>query len=692
MTRIARLFATTATLALWATAASAQDVPLPALGPDDLMFSIDNMDLNANPAEDFERFAAGGWLDRVKRPPELASYSFVNIQKNRIKAQTFALLEQVVKDAPAAPEGSATQLVGNFYTAYMDKDRRDAQGMAPLKDELDRIAAMSSLDDLLRYAARFQTVSGQLLFFAIGPFPDLVDSKKYSVLAGPGSFGLETERDVYVSSEDAPRRKAYRAYVENLLKTAGYEADAASRMTDTVLAIETELNAAKLTDEEKRNPRNIYNLMSIDELRAQIPNVELLHYFEEIGLEAPEKIVVIEPGYYPVLSKMLDERPLEDFKDYAAFLLIHTYSDVLSTNFDEPRRALHKAFQGVDELDPIEDRALALLTRNLGHPISRIYAEATFKDETREQLLAMIDEILTTFRERIPTRDWLSEATKAEALAKLDSFYVAVGYPDEKDWVDYSGLKLGPDDPVSNLMAISAFNWKRDLDKMDGPVTRDKFYGKSTYPIAMNSGYNFGINGFEITAAIAQPPAYQPDAIAAVRYCGFGGILGHEATHGFDTSGRQYDAEGNLRNWWTEEDTEAFLAEAQKLVDQADQTEIVAGHGGRGEYWLPENMADVGGITLAHATLMRHLKEHPNEDIEVGGFSQEQLCFITWAQLWAEQSTDEYLINVATAENHPPNSYRTTAPLQHVDAFYEAFDIKEGDPMWLPPEKRVRAW
>ena len=682
---------TTSAMALMANLAASQEIDLPELGPDDLMFAIENMDLNADPAEDFARFAAGGWIDRVERPAEFASYGFARIQSERIKAQAFALLDTVVEDAPEAPKGSVTQLVGDFYKAYMDTAHRDAQGMAPLQEDLDRIAAISSIDDLARYAARFQTIAAAPLFLGFGPWPDLADGTKYAVLAAGTSLGLETERDVYTSDDDAPRRVAYRAYIEELLTVAGYEADVASGMADTILEMETELNAALLTDEESRDPRNFYNLTPPAEVQAQIPNLDFSVYLDELGFELPEQVILVEPRFFPVLSSMLDERPLEDFKVYATYRLIKSFSNVLSTDFEAPERTLSLAFEGVAELDPLKDRSLALLTESLGHPISRIYAEAVFEEETRTDLLVMIDDVLTTFRERIPTRDWLSEETKAEALAKVDSFSVAVGYPDEEDWVDYSELTIVPDDPVANLMAVAEFEWQRSLDQFGGPVVRDKFFGNSTFPIAMNAAYNFGINGFEITTAIAQAPAYQPE-IPAVRYCAFGAIIGHETTHGFDTTGRQYDAKGNLRNWWTDEDAGAFLGEAKKLIDQANETEIVAGYTGRGEYWLPEMMADVGGITLGHAALMDYLAEHPEEDVEIGGFTQEQLCFVAWAQLWAEQATDEFLINVATAGNHPPDTFRTTAPLQHVDAFYDAFGIEEGDPMWLPPEKRVNAW
>ncbi|HSA82088.1 MAG TPA: M13 family metallopeptidase [Geminicoccaceae bacterium] len=668
----------------------AQDArELPPLGPDDLMFSVENMDLSVDPADDFYRFAAGGWLATVKRPEDLAAYGFSVVQQERIKATMMALLPQTAEQALTAPKGSVTQIVGDFYTAYMDTERRDARGIEPLRDELDRIAAISSLDDLARYAAHSQTFVESLLF-AIAPTGDLVDQTRYAIYAGAGTFGLETERDVYRSADDAPRRVAYRTYVEDMLKVAGYEADVAARMADTILAIETELDAAKLTDAERGDFRKVYNPMSFDEYQTQIPNIDLRLYMEELGFDIPDQIILTEPRYYPVLSKMLDERPLEDWKDYAAFLLLRHFSGVLTTAFDEPERALRQAFTGVATLRPREERALGMLKEHLGHPVSQVFVEATFDEATRDSVTELIVWILDVFKDRIPTRDWLSDPTKSEALAKLNAFKYPVGYPDK--WIDYSGVDIVRDDPVANLMAISEFGKNLIMSRLGGPVIQDPFSGLSTLPIAMNAAYTVTVNGFEITAAIAQPPAYQVDAGPAVRFCGFGGIIGHEATHGFDSGGRQFDAQANLRDWWTEADNAAFLAEAQKLINQANATEIAPGHFGNGEFWVKENMADVGGITLAHAALMSYLAEHPEENVAIDGFTQEQRCFIAWTQLWAELATEEFLINVAESGNHPPNSYRTTAPLQHVDAFYEAFDIKEGDPVWLPPEQRVHAW
>ncbi|WP_347311465.1 M13 family metallopeptidase [Defluviimonas sp. SAOS-178_SWC] len=675
--------------ALLASTAFARNEDLPPLGPDDLLFSVENMDPSVDPRVDFYHFAAGGWLKRVPRPENEASYSFITIQAQRIGDQVTAVVAKAVEEAATAPKGSPTQEVGDFYTAYMDIDHRNAEGMAPLRGEMDRIDAISSLDDLARYSAHFLRVSGVLLLAGLGPEGDLADNSRYAIYAGPGEPGIKA-RDVYSSDDSAPRRIAYRQYVHGILTTAGYEAAEAERVTDLVLDLETALDTAQLTDAEKLDFRNVNNRMSLQQAQDLVPNFDLRAFLDEVGIAQPEEVIVTQPNYFKALSEMLANRPLDDFKDYLRFRLINKYAGVLSSDFDEPQRALNEAFSGVATLRPLAARAQGLLQQSLGQPLGHLYVDAYYDEETRKKSFELVDYIVAAFAERIPTRAWISDATKQEALAKLKAFNNKVGYPDT--WIDYSSVDIVPDNPVANLMAIAEFNIDRDLAKLGGPVVRDDFNSESTLPTAMNAQYNVQINGFQITAAISQPPALQPDADPAVRFCRFGGAIGHEATHGFDTLGRQFDAKGNLRNWWTDEDTAAFVAEAKKLVEQTEDTEIAPGHSGDGKLWVTENMADVGGIKLGYTALMNYLADHPDENVEIDGYSPAQRCFIAWTQLWAENATEPFLINVAESGDHPPNIYRATAPLQHFDPFYDAFGIKEGDPMWLPPEKRVNAW
>ncbi|SLJ99233.1 putative endopeptidase [Novosphingobium mathurense] len=676
------------TLSGWGHALASQ--PPTQIGPDDLAFSVSNMDTSIDPRKDFYLFAAGGWLKRVPRPEDRASYSFPVIQGKRIKDQLKAIIAAAERDAPTAPKGTSAQLVGDFYKAFMDVDRRREEGMKPLQEEFAKVDAISSIADLARYSAYAAKTDGIALLISYGPSPDLADSSRYAIYGGPGSTALKDERDVYRSDESAPRRIAYRKYVHEMLSTAGYAPTEADRVTKLVLDIETELDKAQLSPADKRDFNKLNNRMALAQAQALLPQIDVKTYFSELGIPEPKDVIVTEPTYFTAVSNMLKQRPLQDFKDYAKFRLIKQFSDFLSPDFDEPKRALNQAFTGVATLRPLDERGIAQVQGGLGQPLSQLYVHAYYDEDTRRKTSELITYIMAAMEKRIPTRDWLSDKTKVAALEKLKAFNNKVGYPDE--WIDYSSVKIVPDNPVANAKAIISFGLKRELAKLGGPVKSDDFNGESTLPIAMNAAYQIFENGFQITAAISQAPAFEPNADPAVRFCRFGALIGHETTHGFDSTGRQFDAKGNLRNWWTLEDTKAFVTEAQKLVDQTAHTELAPGHANDGKLWVGENMADVGGIKLGYTALMDYLKDHPQENVKIDGYTQQQRCFIAWAQLWAENATEAYLINVAKSADHPPNIYRTVAPLQHFDAFYEAFGIKEGDPMWLPPEKRVNTW
>lgn len=685
----ARSLAVVAIALLSGTAAPLGAADLPPPGRDDLVFSVENMDPAVDPKVNFLRYASGGWLDRVRRPERLASYGIFDIVGERLKAQMKIVLAQAGAHVATAPEGSPARQVGAFYNAYMDTAARDAAGVAPIRPQLDAIAAIGSFDDLTRTMGSLANTNGPLLLAAFGPMEDLADSKTYAIYGAAGQFGMPAD-DVYDDAPGSPRLAAYRAYVARMLDVAGYDAAEARRVADLAIAIETELHAAKLPPAEAADPRKIYNPLDFADVQAQIPELDLGLYFQATGYPSPERIILAEPRYLPVLSQMLRERPLQDFKDYAALMLILTYQGVLTTAFEEPTRALSEALTGVPVLLPREDRALALVTETLGHPVSRLYVKGFFAEEDRAKAVDMITRIRETFAARIPTRDWLSDQTRAAALEKLDAFTIRVGYPEA--WIDYSGVEIGGD-PVANLAAIAAFENDRMRAKFGKPVQRDEFSNpRATLPIVVNAAYNPLLNGFEIPAAILQPPMFEADMDAPVYFCRMGAIIGHEMTHGFDSNGRRYDAAGNLRDWWTPADAAAFEAEAQKLIDQANAFEVLPGLAGNGALEVTENMADVGGVTLASGALRRHLADHPDEDVLIDGLTPQQRCFLSWAQMWTSKTTDELLRTLVATDPHPADSYRAVAPLQHLDAFYDAFGIEPGDAMWLPPEQRVDAW
>ncbi|PRY26406.1 putative endopeptidase [Aliiruegeria haliotis] len=667
-----------------------QAADLPPAGPDDLVFSVENMDTSIDPAVDFYRYASGKWLDRVERPSHLAAYGALTIAAERTKERMKIALAEAGRTAADAPKGSPVQLVGDFYNAYMDTAALDAAGLDPLTTELERIEAIRTMDDLVRFVGGMLDIGGPSLLLSFGPDVDLANSKAYATYGGAGSFGVPKEHaEILRQGPGAAGYAAYRTYVEAVMQIAGRSEAEAARIAETVLQLESAMLAAQLTPEEKIDPRVFYNPMPVEEVQAQIPELDLATLFDVIDFPLPETIIVAEPRYLPALSQLLRERPIGDFRNYFTFRLIDNYTDVLTTEFDEPHRAFNAALTGVEEQLPREERALAFLKEALGHPLSQVYINQFYADTTRDKTLDMIDRIQAVFIDRLPSRDWLSEETRAEALNKLENLYYKVGYPDE--WIDYSSVEIGPD-AVSNIRNIAAFLADRIRERSRGPVTHDQFNTESTLPIVVNAAYNPTYNGFEVPAAIQQPPVFDASADAPVRFCRLGAIIGHEMTHGLDSGGRRFDAEGNLRDWWTFDDGVAFVAEAKKLVEQADAVEIRPGLHLNGPLNVGENMADVGGITFAHEALMRYLDEHPDENVEIDGLTPSQRCFIAWAQMWTWKASEQFIQTIVTGDRHPPSEYRAYAPLQHLEAFYEAFDIGEGDPMWLPPEQRVNAW
>lgn len=688
--RVIRLPSTTAFCALLATAATAQDANLPEIGPDQLAFSLENMDTSVDPAEDFYRYASGAWLDRVERPSKFAGYGVFTIMIDRLTKQVSMAAAEAAEQASDAPKGSPTQLVGDFYNAFMDVEAIDAAGIEPVRGMLDEVEAVSDFKDLTRIMAAQASVAGPGLFAMFGPSQDPTDGSKHAMFSLGQTFGVDRKfQEILRGPTDSAPLIAYRTFINDLLLAAGYEAAEASRVADLSLEIERKLYSAFLTPAEGKDPSNKLGRKTYHEVKAIAPEVDLDQYLEIIGFEQPDFFFMWEPHALAMVSEVWRTTPLEDLKDYVAYRIINNYAPFLASDLHEPALDFNEALLGARYDPPRSERIYQLFIEHLGHPASQVYVERFYSDETKAQVLDMIERIKAVFRKRIENSDWLSAPTKEAALEKVDKFYYKVGYPDT--WIDYSGVDIGSD-PVANMIALGAFGMDRELDKLTRPPEHDEFSSHSTLPIAMNAAYTPTINGFEITAAITQPPAYSPDMDAPLKFCRIGAVIGHEMTHGFDFTGRQYDANGNFRNWWTEEDLQAFITEATKLIDQANAYEVLPGVFINGQLGVGENMADVGGITFAYEALMDYLEDHPEENVEIDGMPPAERCFVAWAQFWTMKATDAYLTTLVVNDGHAPDFYRSVAALQHVDAWYETFGIEAGDPMWLPIEKRSRAW
>ncbi|TPP12022.1 M13 family metallopeptidase [Rhizobium glycinendophyticum] len=663
---------------------------MPEIGPDQLSFSITNMDPSVDPGADFYRYAAGGWLDRVERPSDRVSIDTFDFMGRRLTAQMQSLMADAGEKSATAEKGSPLQQVGAFYNAYMDTAALDEKGIAPIEPELARIDAITSLDDLATYLGRYITVAGEVALVGLVPSTDQADTTRVALFLVEGSliFNQENLYDVPPGSE---LDLALRTNLRQVLETAGYDAARATAVVDMIADLERELHSATLTPVEAMNPANSYQPKSFKELQAEIPTLDLGKMLAVTDLEPPETIVLTQPRYLAALEKMLKDRPIEDIKDYLKVKVINHFKPYLGTRFDETAKEWTKIIYGIDRLPPRSELVQSALQSNLGHPVSRLYVERYFSEETKAKATDMVERIHRAFQKRMEMLGWLAPETKAAALEKLKKLSYKVGYP--KNWIDYSSVEIRADDLVGNIIRLTAFDAGRSYAKLGRPAVSEDFSdSRATLPVIINAGYSMVKNGFEVPAAILQPAAFEADRDAATYFCRIGAVLGHEMTHGFDSRGRLYDANGNLKDWWKPEDASAFEKEAQKLIEQASAYEVLPGLKLNGALSVGENMADVGGINFAYEALRDYLAEHPEENVSIDGLTPAQRCFISWTQFWAMKVTDQAIRGVFLSNPHPPSFYRATAALKHVDAFYEAFDIREGDKEWMPPERRVRAW
>lgn len=671
-------------------ASAADQVSVPDIGPDQLSFSITNMDPSVDPGTDFYRYAAGGWLDRVERPADRVSIDTFDFMGRRLTAQMQNLMAEAGEKSVTAEKGSPLQQVGAFYNAYMDTAALDAKGITPIEPEFARIDAIASMDDLATYLGRYITVAGEVALIGLVPSTDQADTTKMALFLVEGSL-IFNQENLYDAPPGSELDLALRANLRQVLETAGYGTERAAAVVDMIADLERELHSATLTPVEAMNPANSYQPESFADLQAEIPTLDLGKVLAAVDVAPPDRIVLTQPRYLAALEKMLKDRPIGDIKDYLKVKVINHFRPYLGTRFDAAAREWNKIVYGIDRLPPRSELVQSALQSNLGHPVSRLYVERHFTEDTKAKARDMVERVHQTFQHRMQTRDWLAPETRKAALEKLEKLSYKIGYPES--WIDYGSVEIRADDLVGNIMRLTAFDAGRTYAKLGKPAVSEDFSdSRTTLPVIINAGYSMSKNGFEVPAAILQPAAFEADKDAATYFCRIGAVLGHEMTHGFDSRGRLYDAKGNLNDWWKPEDAAAFEKEAQKLVEQASAYEVLPGLKLNGALSVGENMADVGGINFAYEALQDYLAEHPEENVSIDGLTSAQRCFISWTQFWAMKVTDQAIRTVFMSNAHPPGFYRATAALKHVDAFYEAFDIGEDDKEWLPPERRVRAW
>ena len=645
-----------------------------------------NLNTTCAPCQEFYEYANGGWLKRTELQPQYPSYgSFVELQDRNTETLR-GIVAALAQSAPAHPT-TPDQKVGVFYASCMDSAAADTAGAAPLKEELDRIASVQSPADLVSEIARLHR-DGTGVAFGFAGLPDFKNSTMNIASVAQGGLGLP-DRDYYFRSDSATAalRAAYMTHVSRMLQLLGDAPGTADSETAHIVALETELARVSLTRVQRRDPNANYHKLSIAAADSITPHLEWAAFLQAAGAPAVPELNVGQPGFFKGLDSLVAAAPLADWRAYLRWHVARNAAPWLSSAFVNESFTFQKALSGQREQQPRWKRCVAATSGALGDPVGRAYVQRTFSPAARARGLAMVNNMIAVLDARLHTLPWMSDSTRAHAIAKLQAFGKKIGYPDK--WRDYSALTVERGPIIVNVRRSDAFEAARLRSRIGKPVDRAEW--RWTTP-TVNASYNPTMNDITFPAGILQPPFFDPLADDAVNYGGMGAVIGHEMTHGFDDQGRQFDAAGNLRDWWTPEDASRFRARADLVARQFDSYTVVdSSTHVNGRLTLGEDIADLGGLKIAYAAFQRSLagKPHPQP---IDGLTAEQRFFLAWAQIWRSKSTDQYLRNQVTVDPHAPARWRVMGPLSNLPEFAAAFHCKAGDVMVRADSLRAEIW
>jgi len=660
---------------LGARRAEAGDAALPS-GVDATGF-----DQSIRPQDDFFRHVNGGWIERTEIPPDQARWGTFNILMDESDANIRAIVEETAKsDAPA---GSEARKIGDLFNSFMDEARVDELGAKPIQGDLERVNALKDKAEFLRLVGARQREGGGGLFGSyVGP--DAKKSDQYIIYLGQSGISLPDE-SYYREEKYQPIRDAFVKHVEKMLDLAGVAEPQAT--AERVMAIETKI-ASHHWDRVKRRDRDLnYNKKTLDELRELAPGVDWTAWFQDVG--APEKVaevVVGQPDFFTAAAALLDENPIDDWKAWLAWRVVHDAAPFLSKPFvDENFDFFGRTLSGAPEIRARWKRGVDLVSGALGEAVGKLYVAKHFPPEAKTRMKELVDNLVAAYRESISNLDWMSPETREKALEKLGKFTPKIGYPDK--WRDYSKLEIRPDDLLGNVHRADAFEIARDFAKLGKPIDRTEW---GMTPHTVNAYYNSTMNEIVFPAAILQPPFFDLAADDAVNYGAIGAVIGHEIGHGFDDQGSKSDGDGNLINWWTDADRAEFETRTKKLIEQYNAFEPLPGHKVNGALTIGENIGDLGGLSIAYKAYKRSLdgKEAPVID----GLTGDQRFFMGWAQAWRSKIRDADAIRRLAVDPHSPAEFRCNGVVRNMPEFHEAFGVKEGDKLWLAPDQRVRIW
>ena len=642
-----------------------------------------NQDTTVRPQDDLFRFVNGSWLKKAEIPAERALYgSFVQLA-DKAEADLREIIEAAAQKADRAP-GSEAQKVGELYLNFMDEAQADKLGKEPIEADLARINAAKDKAEFLRTMVGLQRSGVDGLFNAR---VDTDDKKSDQYILNLGQHGLGLPDEAYYRDPKfAKIREAYVAHVEKMLELAGLPDPKAK--AKTVMDVETQLAKNHWDRVKNRDSSLTYNKFDRKALDQLTPGLDWSVVFDGIGAKGINEVIVQQPTYFTALAKLLDEIPLADWKTWLDWKVIRDSAPVLSKPFvEEDFQFYGKTLTGAKENRPRWKRSVAAVQASLGEVVGKIYVEKHFPPEAKARMQTLVKNLIAAYEDDIKTLEWMSPETRKRALDKLSKFTPKIAYPDK--WRDYSPLEIRKDDLLGNLRRAASYEIDRNIAKLGKPVDRLEWH---MTPQTVNAYYNPGMNEIVFPAAILQPPFFDLKADDAVNYGGIGAVIGHEIGHGFDDQGSKYDGNGNMNDWWTEADRKEFDARAKKLIEQYNgfsPAQIPDMHV-NGALTIGENIGDLGGLTIGYKAYKKAL--NGQEAPVIDGLSGDQRFFMGWAQIWRSKYRTEELSRRLTVDPHSPTEFRCNGVVRNLPEFYKAFDVKEGDKLWLPAQDRVRIW
>jgi putative endopeptidase len=645
-----------------------------------------NFDKSVRPQDNFFQYVNGGWIKKNPIPATESRWGSFNELRDKNREIMRKVLEAAVKDKNAA-KGSSQQLIGDFYASGLDTAGIERMGIKPVQGELEKINALTNASDIITRTAEMHRY-GVYPFFAVYVDQDAKISTQYALHIYQSGLGMP-DRDYYTKTDKRSTdiQAQYVDHVAKMLELSGTEKNKAAGDAKRIMELETKLASASMTRVESRDPHAVYNKMTFDELTAKYPAIDWKRYMEIIGASSVKEVIVGQPEFIKTVNELFAKPDINLVKAYMRWHLIQGMAPFLNSEIvNENFRFNGTTLTGVKSLDPRWKRVLDNTNIFLGEALGQEYVKVAFKPDAKEKMLKIVENLKAALRQRIGELDWMSEATKKQAVEKLNTLVTKIGYPDK--WKDYTGLEIKRDAYASNVINASAFEFNRMINKLGKPIDRQEW---GMTPPTINAYYNPAMNEIVFPAGILQAPFFDPEADDAVNYGGIGAVIGHELTHGYDDQGRQFDAQGNLKDWWTKEDADKFTERAQYLVKQFSAYEVLDSVFVNGELTLGENIADLGGLKIAYLAYQKSLKGKPTPE-KIDGFTGPQRFFISWATVWRVNERPESMRQRAITDPHSPPRFRVNGPLSNLPEFYAAFDVKEGDPMMRPGSLRANIW